>query len=140
MKSKSIFFLLVILIIFTTKIYASSMSVISSSSSNATWYSQTFTSSGTFTVPIGITLVYITAEGGGGSGMYIINFPIAVISGETITVTIGSSGNAGAANSSGSAGGSTSFGSYLSLAGGGGQNIGIGGAGGSGKLIVTWIK
>lgn len=65
---------------------------------------QIFTSSGTFTVPTGVTAVKVTVVGGGGSGA--------------------------AAYSNGVAGGTTTFGSYASAGGGGGG--GVGGASGSG--------
>ncbi|AUS87754.1 hypothetical protein LBYS11_16035 [Lysinibacillus sp. YS11] len=62
--------------------------------------SQTFTASGTFTVPAGVTEVYLTGGGAGGGG----------------GASTGTSGIA----ASGSAGGVTSFGTLLSLNGGGG--------------------
>ncbi|MBP2655186.1 MAG: hypothetical protein H6Q73_2755 [Firmicutes bacterium] len=95
-----------------------------------------FTSSGTFTVPTGVTTVYVSAisggggggggciagstsvqgagGGGGGAGQFIICTPKTVVSGETITVTIGSGGAGGASTSTvgsngsaGSSGGNT---------------------------------
>lgn len=65
---------------------------------------QIFTSSGTFTVPTGITAVKVTVVGGGGSGA--------------------------AAYTNGVAGGTTTFGAHASAGGGGGG--GVGGASGSG--------
>jgi hypothetical protein len=66
---------------------------------------QTFTSSGTFTVPSGKTTVKVTVVGGGGGGAYV----------------------SGCANVSGGTGGTSSFGAYASATGGGG------GSGGNGK-------
>lgn len=102
---------------------------------------QVFTSSGSFTVPEGITTVYVSAAGGGGgggasgattgssgsggggggAGQHCIYNAVSVTAGETYTITIGSGG------SSGNAGGTTSFSTLLTRAGGG-----AGGSGGSG--------
>jgi hypothetical protein len=111
---------------------------------------QLFTSSGTFTVPAGVTKVYVSGCGGGGGtdsdewstggGGGAWCFQVAVGSltpGNTISVTVGA---AGATNSSGgTSGGTTSFGSYITLGGGsnGGNNNGTSGgyaAGGSASL------
>jgi hypothetical protein len=68
---------------------------------------QVFTSSGTFTVPTGVTAVKVTMCGGGGAGSF---------------------------NGNGNSGGTTSFGGYVSASGGtaGGTNTGGGGGGTSG--------
>jgi hypothetical protein len=116
-----------------------------------------FTSSGTFTVPAGITEVLVSgiggsgggggggawgsaASGGGGggsgSGRAIVDFPVLGLTpGASITVTIGNGGTGGqggvgATNdgANGSAGNTTSFNAHLSLAGGSG---GIGGQAGA---------
>lgn len=73
---------------------------------------QVFTSSGTFTVPTGITSVKVTVIGGGGGGY--------------------SGGNGGA-------GGTSSFGAHASATGGGGGASSSGGAGasGSGTLVIS---
>jgi len=55
---------------------------------------QTFTSNGSFTIPDGITKVWVSMAGGGGGG--------------------------GGSSNNGSAGGTTSFGTYISCSGGGG--------------------
>ena len=85
--------------------------------------SAVFTGNGNFVVPQGVSLVWITGCGGGGGGAsnggggaagnQVINFPISVTPGETIAVTIGGGGGSGAA------GGNTTFGSYISIPGGG---------------------
>ena len=104
--------------------------------------SQMFTVSGTFTVPSGVTTVFITgcgAGGGGGGGSYnaggagggvgqqVIKYPLTVNAGQAYAVTIGQggAGHAGYQNALngyeyGSTGGTTSFGALLSLVGGGG--------------------
>ena len=100
---------------------------------------QVFTSSGTFTVPVGVTTVRVTVVGGGGGGggssgttsgqgaggggaggaaigVY------AVTSGAAIAVTIGAAGTAGGAGGNGGGGGTSSFGSFATATGGtGGQ-------------------
>jgi len=94
---------------------------------------QAFGSSGTFTVPTGITriMVQVWAGGGGGGspgssgqigglGGY-GGFGAAIITGltpgGTVSVTVGS-GGAGGNQTAGSAGGTSSFGSYISCTGG----------------------
>ena len=72
---------------------------------------QVFTSSGTFTVPGGITKVYVTQVGGGGGG---------------------AGGNSGAGGGNGNVGGATSFDTTLIAAGGAGGIAGDG-AGGAGS-------
>lgn len=110
---------------------------------------QKFTSSGTFTVPAGVYVIVVngTAGGGGngtqsaayssgGSGGYIVNYPISVIPGSTLTITIGA---AGTISTTPTAGGTTSVYNgateLLTLLGGGpGVNsaspTGTGGTGG----------
>ena len=93
-----------------------------------------FYTSGTYTVPAGVTTVYVSGCGGGaggshfyggGGGESVIRKAISVTPGQSITVTIGSGGagkptSAGTISSfySGTNGGNTSFGSYLKLSGG----------------------
>lgn len=129
---------------------------------------QLFASSGTFTVPTGVTKVWLTGcAGGGGSGNrydgsdgYVhIGYPggggegkmayqVTVTSGEVITVTVGAGGAGGAAvvaDRNGSKGGNTSFGSYLTLNGGGGgtfTNPGAAGGpgGGTGSRILNFYN
>lgn len=69
---------------------------------------QTFTSSGTFTVPEGVYTLFVTmcgggggrsvmgvggyTYGGGGAGGYYINYPLAVTPGDVLTITVGAGG------------------------------------------------
>lgn len=97
--------------------------------------SQEFLSSSTFTVPAGVTTVWVTMTGGGGSGSnatggsgwaaagggagaYVIKQAVNVTPGASITVTIGAGGS-GVDNTvnTGNNGGATSFGS-VSVSGG----------------------
>ena len=108
----------------------------------------TFTSSGSFTVPRGVSKIYVSGcagggggggsfqgavvalsccsgAGGGGSGFCTINQAITVIPGETLTVTIGAFGVPGVVNATGGSGGATvitspTSGTLLNLAGGAG--------------------
>lgn len=113
--------------------------------------SQQFTSSGTFNVPSGVSLVKVTmvagggggsstitaatGGGGGGAGEIVEDLPVPVTPGGTVTVTIGAAGT-GAAAGSGSAqaggdGGDTSFGSaYIVRGGKGAATTGASGPGG----------
>lgn len=111
---------------------------------------QLFTASGTFTVPRGVTLVYVSGcgggggggassdpgnyPGGGGGGAACVRTPVTVTPSASVTVTIGAAGTAGN-ESAGGAGGATSFGSAISLPGGLGGEIatpsGAGGLGGA---------
>jgi len=99
---------------------------------------QLFISSGTFTVPSDLTLVFVSGCGGGGGSMRNYNssfdtasggggqacimVPVPVTPGEVIPITIGAGGIGGTTSNDrkGSDGGVTSFGSYISLLGGGG--------------------
>lgn len=99
--------------------------------------SQTFTSSGTFTVPQGYTEVTICMCGGGGSGAstnayegqvagggsagQVISQSVTVTSGQEISVVIGGGGGAvGGAGVNGSSGGSSSFAAITASGGAGG--------------------
>jgi hypothetical protein len=113
----------------------------------------TFPSSGSFTVPRGVSRIYVSGcagggggggsfqgavvafsccsgGGGGGSGYCTTNQAITVIPGETLTVTIGAFGVPGAINGTGSSGGATvitspTSGILLNLAGGAGGSPGM---------------
>lgn len=118
--------------------------------SGGTLKSQSFTSSGSFTVPSGVTGVMVTMQGGGGggssscpsfnaqgcpggaSGYYVVSQVFSVSPGQVISITIGGGGS-GAFSAyyqgnvvAGSSGGASAFGGY-SIAGGGGGNTGGGG-------------
>lgn len=134
--------------------------------SDASWVNplsrgvQKFTSDGTFVVPAGVNVVYLSGSGGGGgggggagrasssnaagggggggAGRSALKEAVSVVSGQSIAVRIGAAGSRGAGgptNSSGGTGGSggeTSFGSLLSLSGGAGGGAGIAGVGSGG--------
>ena len=116
-------------------------------------HGQAFTTPGanTFNVPTGVTSVWVTMIGGGGGGSCTIaaatggggggagelvqNLQCLVVSGGTVTVTIGAKGTGGAASSgsaqAGVAGGDTSFGAtFVAKGGSGGNTNGTSGAGG----------
>jgi hypothetical protein len=117
---------------------------------------QVFTSSGTFTVPAGVTKVKVhvtgggggatmepgTAGGGGGTAIKIIS---GLTPGASITVTVGGGGGpASSYNGSGTGGtgGTSSFGGYCSATGGAGgvsvsQKGGAGGIGSNGDLNLA---
>ncbi|WAI50264.1 phage tail protein [Pseudomonas triclosanedens] len=127
---------------------------------------QRFTSSGSFTVPNGVTTLYLSGcgggsgggggggfvasgsggGGGGGAGQSAIKVPVNVSPGQVIAVTIGAGGSLGAGGApgangvAGSAGGVTSFGSLLTLAGGSPSSGGnaIYGNGGAGGIGGTY--
>ncbi len=103
---------------------------------------QTFTGSGTFVVPAGVTTVQVEAWGGGGAGggtnasanrgggggaggSYTNNTSVAVTPGASITVTVGA-GGLGASNANGGAGGTSTFasGTPVTAVGGAGGNVG----------------
>lgn len=115
---------------------------------------QKFTASGLFTVPEGVTTIYLSGcaggggggsgatnnggqsslvggggGGGGGAGQSIIKQPYAVTPGQQITISIGVPGSGGAGASAGGGsvggnGGTTTIGSLASLSGGGGGGPG----------------
>lgn len=105
----------------------------------------TLTSSGSFTVPDGVTELWISGcaggaggggsqttsnvtvagSGGGSSGGFVQRFKLAVTPGQVIPYTIGAAGTGGAAGGGiGGDGGNTTFGSYLTLLGGKGGAVG----------------
>ena len=111
-----------------------------------------FTSNGSFTVPVGITTVYVTAAsgGGGGGGGYATGYcgeggggancvykaAYTVTPLQVISITIGTGGSGGAVGVAGAAGGSTVVGSLGTLSGGGGGAPGTVGAGGLGAGLA----
>ncbi|WP_176061656.1 hypothetical protein [Burkholderia multivorans] len=126
-----------------------------------------FSSSGSFTVPDGVTTIYVTGVGGGGGGgggggnsstgaagggggggqgQQVIKSPITVAPGQILTVTIGSGGASGTAGSnSGSSGGNGGVGGVSSITGSsptvslilGGGQGGSGGIGNTGSGITS---
>jgi hypothetical protein len=108
---------------------------------------QSFTSSGSFTLPIGVTRARITVIGGGGAGGTHSNLPgggggggatgIRILSGlapgAVVAVTVGAAGVAptGGATGPGGNGGTSSFGAYVSATGG------LGGGGGSSSTTTA---
>ncbi|MDI6046469.1 choice-of-anchor D domain-containing protein [Flavobacterium yafengii] len=108
---------------------------------------QTFSTSGTFTVPAGITSIQVeawggggagggatgnpSAGGGGGGGGYVKNTSLTVIPGTTYTVTVGNGGVG--STGTGGAGNSSWFGSTITLLAVGGN----GGNGASGNLSTA---
>ncbi len=109
--------------------------------------SQIFKVSGTFTVPVGITEIAVTAcaGGGGGGGGYLSSYAgegggggdsilktkYTVTPGASIPITVGSGGSAGAVSTAGGSGGTTIVGSLVTLFGGAGGNPGSSGGSGS---------
>jgi len=117
---------------------------------------QSFITSGTFTVPAGITTVFVTAcaggggggygnngiTGGGGGGEAIVNYPYTVTPGANLTVTVGTGGARApsGASSSGSGGTNTVFDSITLVAGGGGHGTpGSGTAQGGGTVRAAVV-
>lgn len=121
-------------------------------------FAQVFTSSGTFTVPTGVSAVKVTVIGGGGGGAggnqvccgggggggVAVRWVTGLTPGGTVAVTVGAAGTggvggAGGTGTAGAAGGTSSFGTYASATGGAGSPAGVlgagnlGGAGGSGS-------
>ena len=123
---------------------------------------QKFTSSGTFTIPSGVTGIkvtcvgagggnggpsssYGTTGGGGGGGACATQWFTGLTAGNTLTVTVGSGGAIGATNSTGGTGGTTSVSSgsqsitTVSAGGGSGglQTNAITNGGGAGSSTVS---
>ena len=127
---------------------------------------QSYTGSGSFTVPAGVTRVRVRAiggggggggnttsgGGGGGGGGGLAEGVYVVAPGQVVAVTVGGGGGGGANNSgsaagnNGSGGAASSFGAFLAASGGtggagslaGGQgNSGPGGSGSGGQVNMT---
>lgn len=106
---------------------------------------QIFTDNGSFTVPAGVSRLFVSLVGGGGGGAGAISgapytpggggaggvqyrVPLSVTPNQTVAVTIGQGGGRGIgtnqggsyANSNGASGGASSFGGLLTVSGGGG--------------------
>lgn len=106
-----------------------------------------FTSSGNWTAPSGVTEVLASGcgggggggggdsssgvGGGGGGGGSAFKSRVAVTPGTQYAITIGAGGAGGISTGAGAAGGATSFGSLLTLPGGGGGAVGPSGLGGA---------
>lgn len=114
---------------------------------------QVFTSSGSFTVPSGVTKLEVEVRGGGGGAGGSTTFPgqggcgggygqgvFTVTAGSTHTVTVGAGGG-GSATGTGIAGGTSSFGTLISATGGGGgtANGSAGCAGGTSTATLNRI-
>ena len=122
---------------------------------------QRFTEDGTFTVPSGKTVIYVSGcgggggggggagrttspnssggGGGGGAGTSAVKVPISVTPGQVLSITIGEAGQGGAGGAvnaignNGTAGGSTRLGSILTLNGGRAGGLGFAGPGSGGS-------
>jgi hypothetical protein len=117
---------------------------------------QEFTSSGTFTVPTGVTSLWVTmvggggagggssaaatGAGGGGAGELVQFLPTIAVSGASVTVTIGGGGT-GVSGTDGNPGTNTSFGTVFVAKGGtAGLNNGTAGSGGGSAGGVGPLK
>ncbi len=124
--------------IYATRFYADSIAQLYDSRSK----SQAFTSSGTFTVPTGVTEIWVTAvgaggggaggvgAGGGGSGAALSHYPMSVTPGDSIRIYIGAGGVGGATNVNGNPGGNDTIASAIVVYGGGAGTDANGGNGG----------
>ncbi len=118
--------------------------------------SQMFNTSGSWTVPTGVTSVTVrvwgaggggggstgssSAKGGGGGGGAFREATLTVVPGNTISYTIGTGGAGGTAGNAGAAGTSTSFGVVTAgggNGGGGGTNASNNGTAGSGSTTTS---
>jgi len=120
-----------------------------------------FTANGSFTIPAGVTTVYVSgcagggggggsgsgssswmaAAGGGGAGQSVIRQPFTVTPGQKLTIVIGAGGAAGLggpANSNGSQGNSGTAGGNTTITEVGLALIGGGGGGGSSTYPSVW--
>jgi GEVED domain-containing protein/fibronectin type III domain protein len=119
-------------------------------------YAQTFTTSGTWTCPAGVTSIKVEAYGagggsgrggasnsqgggGGGGGAYTVS-TITVVPSTVYNITIGSGGTAGTSLANGGDGTNTIFGASLVVANGGkgGQSYANGALGGAGGVAGTF--
>jgi hypothetical protein len=100
---------------------------------------QAFTVSGSFVVPVGVSLAKVMviggggaggthstlAAGGGGAGGQAIKIVSGLTAGSVVPITVGAGGAASSSPATGGSGGTSSFGTYVSATGGSG---GVGGA------------
>jgi hypothetical protein len=118
-----------------------------------------FTSSGTYTVPAGITQIWVSGAGGGGgggggnqfsngaqgagggggyAGSSTLKTPVSVTPGQSLTITIGAGGAAGAGTSSLANAGNGSAGGATTIVSGSSTLINLpGGVGGSGANVYN---
>lgn len=115
-------------------------------------FAQVFTSSGTFTIPTGVTGLYVEVVGGGGGGggnnswdstggsggggAYTRQWYSGLTAGNTLTITVGAAGTAGTSTGAGGAGGTSQISSgtqtVVTCTAGGGGGGGPAGSGGGG--------
>jgi hypothetical protein len=119
---------------------------ISSLSGGSSHGRQMFTSNGNFSVPEGVTTVYLTMCGGGGSGIYVagpggggaasaMSVSYAVTPLESIAVVVGSGGSGVPQGSPGNNGTASSFGTFTTNGGfAAGNSSGAGGTGSPGAI------
>jgi len=102
-------------------------------STTPTMYEERFTSSSSWTVPSGVTKVWVTMIGGGGGGAgggsywgfaggqgAVVNEQLSVTAGASISYTVGAGGNGGSATSGGDGGSASTFSTLTANGGYGG--------------------
>lgn len=102
---------------------------------------QVFTSSGTWTKPSGVSMVFVSMSGGGGGGGSAPRGGYVVAGGAGGDTSFGSivaAGGAGGTAATGSNFAGSAAVSGLGASGGGGETPG-GGPGGAGQLVETWV-
>ncbi len=115
---------------------------------------ETFTTSGTWQAPTGVTLIVVecwgaggggggddqwfgNGGGGGGGGAYARINSFSVTPGNSYSFTVGAGGSGGTNANNGGNGGASSFNNTTCVAAGGSGGGGIGGAGGSGGTTAN---
>ena len=113
---------------------------------------QAFTSSGTFTVPAGITALRVRVFGGAGSGLagsstsgacggYVEAYLTGMTPGASITVTVGAGGASTTSGVTGNTGGTSSFGAFATATGASASTNALGiGRWGTGSTTGTIIS
>ena len=141
----------------TSSLSVNGSTVIGTETLNMTGLSSTFTSSGTFTVPSGVTKISAVLIGGGGAGggsgsgsggngggggglIYVNDFPVTP--GQTLAVIVGAGGGGVSGGTGGNGGNSSITGIATAFGGTGGaadyqQSVGAGGAGEGGSGGAT---